>query len=336
MIEPGTARQLVETILRVEERLSRLLTSGWRQASAEAADLQQEADALAEAGLTALAGRVSAVATATNAPSALHAMALAASACQLMRTRLLVSEPPAGWQPIQSPTSRRSRGQSTGDTILPLARLMLDGQEVWACAWPARNQVILLEPPFPEPLPAPEQPDASDGLLSRVQQRLRKAMSAVRDDTPASFWLHQRLRGPLRWQARQPLGVSGDIAVCTLPEAAWVTEADTAEQEQVRAFRSALASNTLKDGTALSWSVSSLRMMELDRRDAPAYVWLDPTTAAAFHELANPDLTALALVTDNVIVPLAALRPGEVLRKPRIVHLIPGVPADALDAPVRV
>jgi hypothetical protein len=335
MIDPTTARELVGLILHVEERLTRLLTSGWRQASPEAADLQQEAVALSEVGLPALAARVAAVAAATDASSALPAIALATSACQLMRTRLLVSEPPDGWQPIQPPRARTSRAPSTGDTLLPIARLQIDDQDVWACAWLARNQVILLESPLPLPPETPDDRSASDGLLSRVQQRLRAALSAVGDDVPASFWLRHRLSGRLQWQARLPLGVSGEIAVCTLDDAEWQEDTEGLEQDQVRAFRSALASNSLKDGTALNWSISSVRAMELDRRDAAAYVWLDPTTAAAFHEMASPDMTALVMVTDNVIVPLAALRPGEHLRKPRIVHLLPGLPTDTLDAPVR-
>lgn len=336
MIEPGTARELVELTLRIEERLTRLLTSGWRQASTEAADFQQEADALAEAGLPALAARVSAVAAAADASSALHAVALAASACQLFRTRLLVSEPPDGWEPIQPPKPRRSRARSSGDMIVPVARLQVDGQEVWACGWPARNQVILLNPPFPEPPAPPEEPATEGGLLSRVQERLRRAMHAVGDDVPSSFWLRDRLQGGLRWEERYPVGVSGEIAVCTLHDGEWHAEADDVEQGQLKAFRSALASNTLRDAMPLSWSLSTVRVMKLDRADAPSYVWLDPTTAAAFQEIASPDVQALVLVADNVIVPLAALQPSELFRKPRIVHLMPGLPADTLEAPVRL
>ena len=336
MIESATARQLVDLILKVEERLARLLTSGWRQASSEAADLQQEADALAEAGLPALAARVSAVAASSDASSALHAVALAASACQLMRTRLLVSEPPEGWQPIKPPKTRKSRSQPTLDTILPLARLMVGGQEVWACAWPARNQVILLEPPLPPPPSTPGSPADDGDMMSRFQRQLARVFSGAPDDTPPSLWLRHGVQGALCWTARYPLGVTGEIAACTMEDAGWQLDAGGSDQDQVRGFRSALASNTLNDGTALSWSVSSVRMMELDRRDAAAYVWLDPTTAAGFHELASPDLTALVLVADNVVVPLAALRPGSAGQRSRITHLIPGLPSDVLNiAPKR-
>ena len=88
MIEAATARELVERLRQVEERLERLLTSGWRQSRTEAADLRQDADALTEAGLPELAARVRAVAEANDSAEALQAIALATSACRLLRARL--------------------------------------------------------------------------------------------------------------------------------------------------------------------------------------------------------------------------------------------------------
>ena len=337
MIEPGTARQLVEVILRVEERLTRLLSSGWRQASTEAADLHHEADALSDAGLPALAARVSAVAAATDASSALHAIALASSACQLIRTRLLVSEPPDDWQPIRPPKSRNTRAKSTGDVLLPLARVQFSEREVWACGWLNRNQVVLLEPPLPASPTPLLQPAESGGLLSRMQQRLLRAIAPAEEAVPPLFWLHRKLRGTLRWQARHPVGAASEIAACTMLDAEWQPEEEHAERQQLTAFRTDLAANTVKEDYApLNWTVNTLRFMRLDRADIASYVWLDSTVATAFSEIASPDAQALVLAADNIVVPLAVLRPGDTHRNARIVHLIPGLPADVLDAPASV
>ena len=64
MIERETAGALDEQLHQVEERLGRLLASGWRQARGEAAELRADADALAEAGLVEVASRLIAVAEA--------------------------------------------------------------------------------------------------------------------------------------------------------------------------------------------------------------------------------------------------------------------------------
>ena len=327
MIESGTARQLLELILRVEERLTRLLTSGWRQSRAEAADLQQDADALSEAGLPELATRVAAVAGAADAASAIQTIALAASACRLMRARLLVGEPPDGWQQIRPPKPRK---RTTEDTIVPLAHLQVADREVWACMWAARSQVVLLEPPLPAlPESAPE-PASSGGLMSRFQRQLGRTLGGGRDAEAGSVWLRDRLRGSLRWEGRYPLGAAGDIAGCTLQDASWQTSSDGGDAEQLRTFRMALAANKLREEATISWSVSGLRVMRLDRNDMVAYAWLDVSAAEAFRMYS--DLTPLALVwlADNVVAPLALLEPGESGRQPRIVHLVTGLPTDVV------
>jgi hypothetical protein len=327
MIESETARQLVELILHIEERLARLIASGWRQARAEAADLQQSATALTEAGLPHLAARIAAVATATDAASALHTLALASSACRQMRARLLVGEAPDGWQQIQPP---RARKRTTEDTVVPLARLQVAEREVWACSWPARNQVVLLEPPFPAPPEDAAAPADTGGLIARSRRLLERALHGAGDQSRPSLWLHRRLQGTLRWEARYPLGAAGDIAACTLHDAEWQTNPDGADQDQLRAFRTALAANKVREEASISWSVSGLRVMRLDRNECAAYAWLDESAAAAFRMYG--DLTPLALVwlTDNVVAPLALLEPGESGRQPRIVHLVTGLPTDVV------
>ena len=327
MIESGTARLLLELILRVEERLTRLLTSGWRQTRAEAADLQQDADALSEAGLPELGARVAAVAGAADAASALQAIALASSACHLLRARLLVSEPPDGWQQIRPPKPRK---RTTEDTVMPLARLQVGDLEVWACSWPARNQVVLLEPPLPAlPEPAPE-PANAGSLMARFQRQLGRALGGEKDDAPPSHWLRHQLRGSLRWEARYPLGAAGDIAACTLHDASWLTSPDSGDAEQLRTFRMALAANKVREEATISWSVSGLRTMRLDRNESTAYAWLDPSTAEAFQMYSDLNPLALVWLADNVVAPLALLEPGESGRQSRIVHLVPGLPADVV------
>src|SRR4051794_41272342 len=113
-IESTSAHELIGQLRRVEDRLGRLLVSGWRQARVEAADLRQDADGLAEAGLTEVAARVTAVAQAGSAAEALPAIALAASACRLLRLRLLAEAAPDGWSPIARPKRRAGT-----DTVLP-------------------------------------------------------------------------------------------------------------------------------------------------------------------------------------------------------------------------
>lgn len=329
MIESRTARQLVELILHVEERLTRLLTSGWRQARTEAADLQQSADALSEAGLPALGARVGAVAGASDAVSAMQTIALASSACRQMRARLLVSEPPDDWQQIRPPKPRK---RTTEDTLVPLARLQVADHEIWACSWAARNQVVLLEPPFP-PVPEPEaEPASTGGLMSRLQRQLGRALGGGQADSPPAHWLRDQLRGSLRWEGRFPLGAAGDIPACTLHDASWRATPDGGDAEQLRRFRTALAANKVHEEASISWSVSGLRVMRLDRNGTAAFAWLDPSAAEAFRMYG--DLTPLALVwlTDNVVAPLAILEPGESGRQPRIVHLVPGLPADVVSA----
>lgn len=64
MIDCEAARSLAAQLLQVEERVQRLLTSGWRQAQSETDEFRHLASGLAEAGLPAVAARVAAVADA--------------------------------------------------------------------------------------------------------------------------------------------------------------------------------------------------------------------------------------------------------------------------------
>src|SRR4051812_49085225 len=94
-------RDLVAALDDVEERLARLLVSGWRNAAAEARDLSAIADALAAANLPETAARVRAVAEATSAEEGLRAVALASNACRLARAQLAEDLTPQGrWRSL--------------------------------------------------------------------------------------------------------------------------------------------------------------------------------------------------------------------------------------------
>jgi hypothetical protein len=336
MIESGTARDLVEMLLRVEERLTRLLTSGWRQAGGEAADLRGDAEALTDAGLPSLGARVAAVAAATDAASALQAIALAASACQLMRTRLLAVEPPPDWPLIRPPKSHK---RTTDDTVVPLARLTVDGTEVWASAWSARNQVVLLEGPFPDApqalMLAAQPPPEPTGMLGRLQRRISRALDGTTagEQEPPSAWIRQPLGGTLRWAGRHPIGATGDIAVCSLDDAHW-TEAPKKDDQsdQFQAFRTSLGANQLRSGFTLTWALSGLKVMVLDQREWAAYAWIDQSAAAAFGQYDDPSPLALVWQIDQIVTPLALLEPGTSGRKSKVVHLITGLPSDAVSS----
>src|SRR5689334_12123181 len=173
MIETPAAHALAEQIGQVEERLARLLISGWRQAGPEAAELRQHADDLVEAGLPELAVRVRAVAEAGGPIEALQATALAKSACRLMRVRLPARGVPDGWTPLEPP---KKKGGARTETLIPISRVLLDGREVWFCARPNRNQLLLIEPPFPveETKTTAAAPPEPTGVFGRLRRQIEQ------------------------------------------------------------------------------------------------------------------------------------------------------------------
>lgn len=324
MIEATAAHELAQQLRGIEERLGRLLESGWRQASAEAADLRHEADALAEAGLSQVAARVSVVANADNATEALPAIALATSACRLLRLRLQSEAVPDTWAPLTVPKRRPGTG---AETLLPVSRVLLDGREVWACIQTARNRCVLVEPPFPAEDAAAEapQPAPTRGIFGRLTRRLGLASEPTQ---PPSRWLNARLRGTLVWRARYPLGADGDVPLCSLERPEWVDEPD--EQAWLHDFRERLATNTLQDGSVLFWTASSFQVMTLNRADSASYVWLDPISPTLLASASDTMVWAVAWSNGGAIVPLGFLLPASSGRQPRIVHLLPGGPTAPL------
>lgn len=328
MIETSAAAEIVGKLKYVEDRLARLLTSGWRQARAEAADLRREADELSEVGLSGIAARIVAVAEATTAAEALPAIALATSACRLLRLRLQSNAVPDGWSPLDQPKRRPGT-----DTILPISRLMLDGREVWACARSTRGQWLLVEPPFPfqpETVAAAAKP--APGIFGRLRQQLGQALGTTETvpDAPPGPWMHRRLSGTLVWRARHPLGPQGDVSLYALDRPAWVTDDADTERSGVQAFRQTLSARILVSGAPVFPMGSGFRLLELQRDDPADYVWLDPTAVDAFGATGSDKVWAIVWTEGGALVPVAIIWRPTASDPARLTHLIPGVPTDVL------
>jgi hypothetical protein len=326
MIETAAARALVGRLLEAEDRLGRLLTSGWRQSSTEAADLRRDAESLAEDGLTGVAGRLAAVAEASDAVEALSAIALASSACRLLRLRLLAGEAPEGWVPLMPP---RSKPEAGSDTLLPIARLLLDGSEVWACARPTRGQWLLLEPPFPVEQQSTREaaPPEPTGIFGRLRRQIDRALGG--EQVRRSPWMQHVLRGRLVWKTRHPLGANNDVTICRLEHAEWDTEPDL-NQLGIRAFYQTLNGRILVSGATVFPMGGGFRLLELERDDPAALVWLDETAAAAFGAAATPKVWTISWTDGKAVMPVAIVTRGDPNRAARLTHLIPGSPEDVL------
>jgi len=327
VIERETAGALDEQLHQVEERLGRLLASGWRQARGEAAELRADADALAEAGLVEVASRLVAVAEAQDAATALRTIALAVNACRLFRMRLGADEVPAGWLPLAAP-KRKSRAEP--DRLLPVARLRLADHDVWACAWANRSQWLLLEPPFPDEAAEAVAPvETTAGLFGRPRHQIGQALGGTPEP---SFWLRRRVTGSLRWLARYPLGADGEVAYCALDDAAWEGETDAPDQV-TEGFRQALSIDKVVEGYPLTSAGGNLCARKLQRDDPASYAWLDDTAAAVLAQAPDKQAWAIVWVAGGLIAPVARIVPGQSGRPARLIHLVPGAPEAILSSP---
>jgi len=325
MIETTAARELVEQLLHVEERLGRLLASGWRQAGAEAADLRQDAATLAEAGLTEVAARVAAVAEAGSASEALPAIAVAASACRLLRIQLLASPLPDGWIPLEP---LRARSRTGPDTLLPVARLLLEGREVWLCGRVTHTQWLLIEAPFPASTEPVAEPAPVSGLFGRLRQQVGRALGVTA--ASGAPWLSRQLRGRLVWQARYPVGADSQVTLCALEDPAWQAEPDQSDRH--RHLREILAGRAPLATTYLA-ATSGIRLMEIRRADAAAYAWLDPSAADAFAAVPTEKAWAVVWTERAAMLPVALVTPAGWGSPARLTHLLPGSPTDVLSIP---
>lgn len=326
-------KEVIDRLRRVEDRLERLLASGWRIAAAEAADLTDEADALAELGLLDLANRLRMVGRANGESEALPRIALALTAIRLIRARLPADDPPPGsWGPLVDRTTRRA---ASFDRLVPLGRLALGDEEVWACArirGVVAFEIVLLYPVWMEPRSREHVASSSGGFQPSLAQDDPDA--AAKSGRPATVsmpsvpWLYKHLRGHLRWQARYPLGANGEAQLFTLTDAEW--RLPEGQVDLFAPFREALDRGKLKDGQRVL-AAGELRAMKLDPAQAESCVWPDPAVSAAFRAAAQERVWTLAWARSDQIVPLAILIPGDASRGARLVHLVPGNPTVALD-----
>jgi hypothetical protein len=286
---------LIAQLRSVEDRLERILASGWRNAAAESARLGDDATALRAVGLEQLASRLSRVVAAGSAAGALSAIAMARSTVRLIRAQIPADGiPPGVWSPYVT-----SRTRVAAETVVPVCRFALAGRETWAAVRLHAGSVIdwLLADPLPTGRPPP--------------------------------WLRLQLRTQLRWQGRYPVGSMGEVRHCSLHD---VTSRPFSEltDDPVQTFRDALTSDRLHDGLPIFNAGESLRLRRLDPTEAASYVWLDPRAEATFRETAEGPVWALAWQQEAVVVPLAILRPRQDDQPAQIVHLIVGRPTEPL------
>ena len=277
--------------------------------------LAEDAAALAEAGAGATASRLRRVVDATGAPvpdgaqTALPAVSLALAACRQLRARLPGGAPAGAWTP---PAPRPTSVRAGATRLLPLARLALEDGEAWACArmrngWPA--EWVLVDPPPP---PAPSTPASAAAL-----------------DPPA-------LAGG---GAERPPPVAGPLSPgrrrrsrALRPARAPVPGEGLPVPDGLQSFRRLLSRNGLKDGGAIGGG-GDLRFRRLDHAEADAYRWPDRAARDLFAGATNGQVWALVWSgrqESAPIDPLAILVPGRLLRRPALMHLVPGLPTTPL------
>ncbi|MBI3972497.1 MAG: hypothetical protein HY332_14550 [Chloroflexi bacterium] len=320
--ELGLLRDIAERVRRIEARLERLLASGWRHAGTEAAELAEEAAALGEVGLSELSERLRHVAAAESGTAALRAIALALAACRQLRARLVFDEALSSeWWSLAS----RRRAAPTLDRLIPVGRMAVGTEALWACVrlrggWP--DSWYLVEPPnLHESL---GDAGGSGGAVS-IDDYSRTGESGAGE--PA--WLRCIVEGRLRWRARYPLGATGDVERCRLAEANTVAPHEN-EARALSTMLELIQGKGLRDGATVLSGTGSLRLRLLEPAESNAYLWPDPAACDAFRSIGEKKVWALTWVEGSVIKPLVLLSPAGFLRKPHLIHLVPGCPRTVL------
>jgi hypothetical protein len=280
-----------------ETRLARLVAAGWRNASAEALILNDEADAFEVLGLEEFATRLRAVAGATSPTEALRAQALAMAACRMLRARLALGDQSAErWQPLLVPRRRRA---AEADMLQPLCRYSLAGVEVWSCL---RSRGFAVEWALVEPS------ELSQGDVSP--------------------WLRKPLYGHLHWRARFPLGAGRDVHVEALEKPSW----ESTEPSMVdphAAFRRRLAPGKLKEDKLPVWGGGSVHLAPLDRAKLDGYLWLDPAVPSDLARAPFDETWALVWDQEGTPAVIAVVTEGgRLVKKLSVVHLVPGCPVE--------
>lgn len=169
--------EISDRLRRLQDRLERLLASGWRNAAAEAAELGAEGEALAEAGLPQLGERLRTLAAA-GPDEALPALAMTLAACRMLRAHLPADAPPPGaWAPLSVATKKHAP-----DKLVPLCRVPHGDGEAWACV--------------------------------RLRGTIADELVLITGATGERPWLRQVWEGSLRWRERHLLGAAGEYQVC--------------------------------------------------------------------------------------------------------------------------
>lgn len=283
-------------IRQIEERLERLLASGWRNAAHEAQGFTADADTLSALGLQTVAGRLREVASAHDAMTALRAIVLATESCRLLRAHL--AETVALGPGAVRLHARRPRANDRV-SLLPLCRLTVDGEEVWSClrsrgyAW----EWLVLDPPGER---APQVP-----------------------------WLTARVSGIPVWRGRYPVGAGAELTRVALCESAVSALADDDSHQPV--LRD-LQSGKIRSTQLPLWGGGYLRLDRLQAMPVAAMRALDDH----FHAeeiLDQHEDSAWGLVWDQLgeralVAAFAARADGM-----RVIHLVPGCPAEKI-APV--
>lgn len=270
------APSLPNRLVDLEERLSRLLVSGWRSAAAEAGDLERIGTGFAEAGAAEIAARLGAVARATSAEEALRAIMLATTACRLLRAHLAAEAVPSGrWRALGD-----QAGNAQLDRVIPLARFSVPGEE--------------------------------NGATVEVWSslRLRGAFSAdwllLEPATVSPDWLRRPLQGRLRWVGRYPLGEGGEVQVCRLEYAA-PAPGFAAGQDPLEPFRETLAAGLLAEDAWVLGGGGVLRARRYDPDELTGYAWPDERLPGALRPFMASADWMLVWVQGEVETPVAVV-----------------------------
>jgi hypothetical protein len=115
--------------------------------------------------------------------------------------------------------------------------------------------------------------------------------------------------------------------VCDGEDLGWrkPDEADPAKQ-----FREHFGSGKIGDGMPIIRSGGALQLKELYPHAADDYAWCDQSAAEVFRGYEGASVWAIAWAPKGLVAPLAIVSPPGLLRPARLVHLLPGTPADPI------